>query len=470
MQTRTGVHRPPSGDLTQFELPAARAPSGRNASSGTAQLTVLVGPQVGQIFTLVNPMTSLGRATDVDIRLPYTAVSRTHARIHLMEGGRVDLEDLRSSNGTFINGQRLFGRRTLRSGDRVRLGTRLMLQFAVVDHFDRRVRELEKLEVASQLSTAVNHDLNNLMSVLTCGIAYLATLDPARPIGSVEVVECLQDMQLAAKKAGELTHRLHTLVHQPEQRVHEDVDLSELCDEVARMAKRLLPAGVELESHVERGLTTQGNRAWLHQLLMNPCVNSRDAMGETGSLKIEARTASIAELAEHPELVADSYVLIAITDTGRGIAPEILPHVFQPYYTTKGAGRGTGLGLATVARVAREHGGSVHIASKLGTGTRLTIFLPKSTAPATRVAPSLPQPAAQHSAPATTPEPVVPPEPPEPSEASEPPEASESPDATLLHKRLAELSRAVAEAATSRKNTAARTIRADTSREISSPL
>ena len=368
--------RPQSGELTQFEM-APQAPAAPSVPPSNGQLTVLVGPQVGHVFSLNNSVITLGRATDVDIRLPYTAVSRAHARIHILEGGRFDLEDLESSNGTFIDGQRLLGRRTLRTGDRIRLGTRLLLQFAVVDHFDRRVREVEKLEAVSELSTAVNHDLNNLLSVLTCGISYLATLDSTRTLGSVDVVECLQDMQLAAKKAGELTHRLSSLVQRPDKSVNERVDLSELCDEVVRMLKRIVPAGIQLEPRIERNLNVDGNRAWLHQLLMNPCVNARDAMGNGGTLRIEARTALPAEVALHPELETMAYVMIAITDTGHGIPAEIISRVFQPYYTTKGAGRGTGLGLATVARVAREHGGTVYLSSKPGEGTTLQIFLPK---------------------------------------------------------------------------------------------
>jgi signal transduction histidine kinase len=392
------MNRPQSVDVTQFEtqfeLPAAKAPAPASLPPSTAQLTVLVGPQVGHVYALGQPVVTLGRAADVDIRLQYTAVSRAHARIHLLSGGRVDLEDLNSSNGTFINDQRVVGRRALRNGDRVRLGTRVLLQFAVVDHHDRRLREIEKLEVVSQLSTAVNHDLNNLLSVLTCGISYLATLDPKCQLGSVDVVECLQDMHLAAQKAGELTHRLNTLVRRPDSAVNERVDVSELCDEVVRMLKRILPPGIQLEPRIARCLNVDGNRAWLHQLLMNPCINSRDAMADSGTLRFEARPASPSEVAAHPELESMPYVLISIADTGHGIPAEIISRVFQPYYTTKGAGRGTGLGLATVARVAREHGGSVFLASEPGKGTTLQIFLPKSRGAAVTAAVLEPKPEA----------------------------------------------------------------------------
>lgn len=366
------LRHPQSGDLTQVEAAHTPAPS-----VSSAQLTVLIGVQLGHVFSLSLPVVTLGRTDEADIRLRHSSVSRAHARIHKTDAG-YELEDLGSSNGTLVNGRPLRGRCTLRSGDRIRVGPRVLLQFAIVDRFDERLRELEKLEAASQLSTAVNHDLNNLLSVLTCGLSYLVTRDPNETLGAPDILECLQDMQLAAQKAGELTHRLNTLVRQPDKSVSERVDLSALCDEVARMLKRIVPETIRVESRIEPSLCVEGNRAWLHQLLMNPCVNSRDAMDDVGTLRIEARAARPADVADHTELEAVPYVLVTIADTGRGIPAQLMERVFQPFFTTKGAGKGTGLGLATVARVAKEHGGAVYLTSEVGVGTTLRIFLPKS--------------------------------------------------------------------------------------------
>jgi len=360
--------------VTQLELPPTQARIGTSA-----QLTMLVGADVGHVFTLTLPSVTLGRASDAEIRLPYKSVSRAHARIHQLEDDRYELEDLGSSNGTLLNDQPVIGRRLLRSGDRILLGPRILLQFATIDQFDRQLRELERLETVSRLSAAVNHDLNNLLSVLTCSVSYLATLDPSTPMGTSDVVECLYDMELAAKKAGELTQRLSTLVKQPDKVVKEHVNVSELCDEVVRMLKRILPNGVDLDVQVEPELWIDGNRAWLHQLLMNPCVNARDAMAGAGTLRIHARQARASELAQHPELEPAPHVLISIVDTGQGVPPELVSRVFEPFFTTKGAGKGTGLGLATVARVAKEHGGSAYLTSECGIGTRVQIFLPRST-------------------------------------------------------------------------------------------
>lgn len=360
-----------SNDVTQLEMPPAQA-----RSRTSAQLTMLVGADVGQVFPLTLPLVTLGRANEAELRLPYKSISRAHARIHRLDDDRYELEDLGSSNGTLLNDQPIVGRHPLRSGDRVRLGPRIMLQFATIDQFDLQLRELERLETVSRLSAAVNHDLNNLLSVLTCSVSYLATLDPSTPMGTADVVECLHDMELAAKKAGELTQRLSTLVRQPDKAVNERVNLSELCDEVARMLKRILPNGVDLSVQVEPNLWIDGNRAWLHQLLMNPCINARDAIAGSGTLRIHARQARTAELAQHPELEPVPHILISIVDTGEGVPPELVSRVFEPFFTTKGAGKGTGLGLATVARVAKEHRGAAYLTSERGVGTTVQVFLP----------------------------------------------------------------------------------------------
>ncbi len=365
----------PPGEATQIEEESSEFTEG----ACTAQLTLLAGPQIGRVVPLTRTALTLGRAQEVDVRISHTSVSKRHARISRVADGGYELEDLGSSNGTRINGQVLRGRRRLRSGDRIQLGPRVLLQFSLIDQLDRRMQEIEGLEAVGRLSAAVHNDLATLLSVFNCGLTQLSGLDPNICLGAPDVLECLDDMRLAATRASELTQRLGTLVRRPDVAVHERVDLSALCDEVVRMMRRLVPDSVRIEADVEPGLWIDGNRAWIHQLLMNPCTNARDAMPNGGVLRFEARLARENELPSQPSRMAAPQLLISISDTGVGIPADIMPRVFQPFFTTKREGTASGLGLATVARVASEHGGSVRLSSQPGIGTCLRLLLPQST-------------------------------------------------------------------------------------------
>lgn len=357
-----------------IEPPADRNPA-PSARKGT--LTVLTGNNMGTLHVLTAARSVVGRGDTTELCLADAGISRTHACIHQTPGG-YEIEDLGSSNGTRIDGEMLRGRRRLRSGDRIQVGPRVLLQFSLIDHLDRRVRELESLEAAGRLSAAVNHDLANLLSVFTCGLGHLSAFDPSTSLGTADVVECLDDMRLAASRASELTQNLSALVRRPDLAICERVELSQLCDELIRMMRRLLPEGITFEANIEPALWIVGNRAWIHQLLMNPCINAREAMPDGGVIRFEARLALEADVAGRGN-AGVAQVLVSVSDTGVGISDDVMPRVFEPFFTTKRAGTASGLGLTTVARVANEHGGSVQVTSRPGRGTTVSILLPRGT-------------------------------------------------------------------------------------------
>src|SRR5438132_3755215 len=121
-----------------------------------------------------------------------------------------------------------------------------------------------------------------------------------------------------------------------------------------------------------------GNATQLHQVLLNLCVNARDAMPSGGSLNIEAKNISLDNKVTRlqPEPVSGPYVLLAVSDTGQGISPELLDKIFEPFFTTKAPGKGTGLGLSTVLGIVKSHGGFLDVASEVGKGTVFHVFLP----------------------------------------------------------------------------------------------
>jgi CheY-like chemotaxis protein len=129
-----------------------------------------------------------------------------------------------------------------------------------------------------------------------------------------------------------------------------------------------------------------GNPTQLHQVLLNLCVNARDAMPAGGELTLAADNVALnaEESKDIPGSSPGSYVMLMVSDTGTGIAPEVLPRIFDAFFTTKGPEKGTGLGLSTISRIVRNHGGFVGVKSELGAGSTFEIYLPRAEAAAAR--------------------------------------------------------------------------------------
>jgi two-component system cell cycle sensor histidine kinase/response regulator CckA len=161
------------------------------------------------------------------------------------------------------------------------------------------------------------------------------------------------------------------------------LQIKPLVSEMARLAKDTFPRSIRIQSKVEPGLPPiVGNATQLHQVLLNLCVNARDAMPDGGELRLGA---SVVELKEHPvkgemRAVSGSYVALSVSDTGHGMAPEVLEKVFEPFFTTKAEGKGTGLGLSTVLGIAKSHNGFVEVSSGVGQGTSFKVYLPAAAA------------------------------------------------------------------------------------------
>ena len=154
--------------------------------------------------------------------------------------------------------------------------------------------------------------------------------------------------------------------------------LPRLINEIVRLVEDTFPRSVQIESHIAPQLRpVVGNATQFNQVLLNLCVNARDAMPEGGRLRLTADnlvldgpTARLKQLAPGP------CVLLTVSDTGHGMAPEVLARIFEPFFTTKEQGRGTGLGLSTLLGIVKAHGGGVEVASEIGQGSTFSIYLP----------------------------------------------------------------------------------------------
>lgn len=253
---------------------------------------------------------------------------------------------------------------------------------------EEQLRQSQRLESVGQLTGGVAHDFNNLLTVILGNAEVLADA-----LQSDRQLHALAGMIVgAAERGADLTQRL--LAFSRKQALSpRPVDLHERLAELRTLLSRTLGEHIAFSMAVEPGTANaMVDPAQLDNALLNLCLNARDAMPGGGRLDVVARNRQLTEedRAKDPDVPPGHYVEIAVSDTGRGIAPEELPRVFEPFFTTKEPGKGTGLGLAMVYGFIKQSGGQVDIRSEPGRGTTVTIALPRAPDGATGRAPQPP--------------------------------------------------------------------------------
>ncbi|HTA90693.1 MAG TPA: ATP-binding protein [Polyangiaceae bacterium] len=340
----------------------------RSISGGPARLIVIEGPQAGQKFKIDGDVV-LGRAIDAAIVLEDPEVSRSHARITRNPVGAYLLEDLQSRNGTLINGIPV-QKQCLAFGDKIQVGPRVLILFAPFDPIEDQLLQRQRLEALGRVGAGVAHDLNNMLGAISASIDFLARLPSDRPVGAPDVKASVADIRSALQQASELARGILKFAR-GRSRGHALVDISVLCQEVIRLARHTFDRAIVIEQDIRTNLVVSGDQAELHQVIMNLCLNARDAMPTGGTLRI------VAELVQ-PEPSDRAQVAITIEDSGSGMDSVTRSRIFEPFFTTKPEGAGFGLGLSTVREVVDMHGGQVNVESELGKGTSFILRLPAS--------------------------------------------------------------------------------------------
>jgi len=336
-----------------------------------AMLVVTGGEQVGRRYVLGDKAV-IGRSGDVNVRIEDAQASRRHAVLTRDEQGRFILEDLGSRNGTLVNGVSV-ERRVLVFGDRVHVGSKTILLFTHRDPAEEQLLQRQKLEAIGRMGAGIAHDFNNLLGAVMSSLDFLATMDPNRALREEDVQECFTDIRLASTRAAELTRRLLGFARRSTH-VYGPVDVSELTEEVLHLIRRTFDRSVKIESKIDEDLVVSGDRAQLHQALMNLCINARDAMPNGGRLTVLATQVSAVG---DESTTSATHVVISVEDSGVGMDEETKRRAFEPFFTTKQRGEvGSGLGLSTVYDVVTGHGGRVDIHSEKGRGTRFVLYLP----------------------------------------------------------------------------------------------
>ncbi|HEU4457222.1 MAG TPA: PAS domain S-box protein [Longimicrobium sp.] len=263
---------------------------------------------------------------------------------------------------------------------------------------DEQLLQAQKMEAVGRLAGGIAHDFNNLLTAIK-GHVQLLLADQAPGVDR----EDLEEIDHAADRAANLTRQLLAFsrrqVLQPQV-----VQLNGVVSGFQRMLRRVIGEDVELRVRLAPDLATvRVDPGQMEQVVMNLAVNARDAMPRGGTLTLETADVSPAAAAalELPPSPL-GWVRLCVSDTGEGIDPEVMAHVFEPFYTTKEKGKGTGLGLSTVYGIVSQSGGRIDVESRPGAGATFRIFLPatdgeRAAAPA-RPAPTVPAPAAPKTA------------------------------------------------------------------------
>jgi PAS domain S-box-containing protein len=252
---------------------------------------------------------------------------------------------------------------------------------------EAQLRQAQKMEAVGQLAGGVAHDFNNLLQVIS-GYAEIAAADLDAGHG---VRPMLTEVLRATGRAQHLVRQL--LMFSRREASHpRPLDLNQVIEGMTRMIGRVLGEHIELKFRPGPDLpTVQADPHLMEQVLMNLCVNARDAMAEGGHLRLATAAVDIseAEIRPDPWLRPGRFARLSVSDTGRGISREVRDRIFEPFFSTKEVGEGTGLGLATVYGIVKQHEGFIQVRSEGGNGTCFHIHLPATASEAaeTREAP-----------------------------------------------------------------------------------
>jgi PAS domain S-box-containing protein len=239
---------------------------------------------------------------------------------------------------------------------------------------EAQLLQAQKMEAIGQLAGGVAHDFNNILAAVLMHLGLLQR-DPQLPAGTKEV---LKEVETEAMRAAGLTRQL-LLFSRRQVAKTEPLDLNVLITNLLKMLRRLLGEHIEVSFHGSPGAVwVNADAGMLEQVAMNLCINGRDAMPRGGKLTLATAVVDLdARLAQaNPNARPGRFVCMSATDRGCGMDEKTLGRIFEPFFTTKPAGKGTGLGLATVYGIVKQHEGWIEVSSEAGTGSVFRVYLP----------------------------------------------------------------------------------------------
>ena len=257
-------------------------------------------------------------------------------------------------------------------------------------NLEAQLRQSQKMESVGQLAAGVAHDFNNMLTIIQGHSGIMM----ARPNLPAELLDSAQAIYFAAERAASLTRQLLMFsrknIMQPKL-----LDLKEVVGNMTKMFQRLLGEQVTLKFVPPAQLPAiRADTGMMEQVIMNLAVNARDAMPKGGTLTINLTSHNLEAgfVSSHPQARPGHFVRLEVTDTGMGMSPETQARIFEPFFTTKEVGKGTGLGLATVYGIVKQHEGWIEVSSEPGQGTSFDVFFPVCTDAIETAPPAAPAP------------------------------------------------------------------------------
>ncbi|HCA59489.1 MAG TPA: hypothetical protein DEP46_16085, partial [Blastocatellia bacterium] len=231
----------------------------------------------------------------------------------------------------------------------------------------------QRLESIGTLAGGIAHDLNNILSPILMSVGMLKLRNP-----DAETAKWLDMIEKNTQRGSSLVQQVLTFARGLKgERVA--VQVRHIVKDLIKVLSETLPKNIEVKSDVPADLPViSADPTQIHQVLMNLSINARDAMPEGGMLSIEASRVNIDDnyAKMSPDAVPGEHIVIAVSDTGLGMPPDVKKQIFDPFFTTKDIGRGTGLGLSTVLTIVKSHGGFINVYSEPGKGSRFSIYFP----------------------------------------------------------------------------------------------
>lgn len=241
------------------------------------------------------------------------------------------------------------------------------------ERLQRKLVQAQKMEAFGQLAGGIAHDFNNILSaVLGFSELALSQIDEKTPLW-----DDINEIYIAGRRAKELVSQILTFARQADEEI-QPVRINQIAKEVLKLIRSSTSTSIEIRQNVDSTALVKGNAVQIHQVMMNLCTNATYAMEDGGVLEIIIRDVVLdgKENTIGTQHVSGAYVEMIVSDTGSGIPQDIIDSIFEPYFTTKPPGEGTGMGLSMVHGIVQSYGGAIQVASSPGKGTVFTIYLP----------------------------------------------------------------------------------------------